>query len=609
MQALSTSLVLGKASSPHGANVEHNNREFIADNVDVNRICDNVVYVQQEIREAYQELFGDALNEYNAKQKRNDRRIEDYYEHIENGSREESFYEIVVQFGDSKVAPVGSHNGEIAKNLLDEYMKSFQERNPNLHIFNAVLHVDEVSPHLHIDFIPFYNENRKIGMSKGVSMRAALEEQGFSNKSRKSNSLVEWEDSELKAMEKILNRHGLKRETKNATYAHMSVDEYKESQDEKKITSSKPWKAENTIEQLQQDNALLKTEKEKLTEQKFSPWKSFYYAIPEKQSFVQAKLDELKIPYRESENGIEAQECYVEEIRKVEKSFVSKENPHRDTLRNNLDKIIMQSKSYDEVLQRLTNLDYTVKQGKYIAVKPKSGNQFIRLKSLGVDYSEQAIKNRMIAKHKFEADINAKINNSKNKDSLEHNTLITVKQYTIIFARGFLPMRKVNQKKPFAWTNCEELDRLTSLNKRINEGTTLESLRNEFANLEKSVSVNEDKLEKLNTELEVFENLYHTGVRCFENGENNLKDIQLLTKHKITSENYGRVQKLINENKSDIEKLEISISSEREKLKNASDTLTVIEKIAGGTFVQSLVDDEKHRQQTKYIQNGLKRAD
>ena len=78
--------------------------------------------------------------------------------------------------------------------MLDEYMKSFQQRNPNLYVFNAVLHDDEASPHLHIDFIPFYTHGRKIGLSKGVSMRAALREMGYVPKNSSVNQLVMWEE-------------------------------------------------------------------------------------------------------------------------------------------------------------------------------------------------------------------------------------------------------------------------------------------------------------------------------------------------------------------------------------------------------------------------------
>jgi hypothetical protein len=100
MAALSVSFTLGKASVPSGANIEHNNREFIANNVDVNRIADNIVYANQDVREAYAELFSESLAAYNATKKQPCRRIHDYFEHIENGNREEPYYEIVVQFGE-----------------------------------------------------------------------------------------------------------------------------------------------------------------------------------------------------------------------------------------------------------------------------------------------------------------------------------------------------------------------------------------------------------------------------------------------------------------------------------------------------------------------------
>lgn len=142
MSKLSVGFTLGKASVPHQANIEHNNREFIANNVDKNKICKNVTYTRQNIQETYQQLFGESLKEYNAKQKQPCRRIKDYFKHISDSKREEAFYEIIVQFGDSKTAPCQSETGNITKSMLDEYIKNFQKRNPNLYVFNAVLHMD-----------------------------------------------------------------------------------------------------------------------------------------------------------------------------------------------------------------------------------------------------------------------------------------------------------------------------------------------------------------------------------------------------------------------------------------------------------------------------------
>ena len=166
MKSLSASFVLGKASAGN-ANIEHNNREYIADNIDPNRMHHNITYANQYVGHAYEELFSEAVAEYNLKQKQPCRRIRDYFTHISDGNREEPYYEVVVQFGDMKSAGVGTPAGELATKMLDEYMQSFQQRNPNLHVFSAHLHLDEASPHLHIDFIPriiylrgvFYGQN------------------------------------------------------------------------------------------------------------------------------------------------------------------------------------------------------------------------------------------------------------------------------------------------------------------------------------------------------------------------------------------------------------------------------------------------------------------
>lgn len=206
MDSFSVSFVLGKASADHGGNVSHNNRDFFAENIDRNRSKQNVTYVEQNIREAYHMLFDEALSKYNSLQKQPCRRIQDYYEHVKQSKREEHFYEAIIQFGDSITAPCNSDRGEQAKQMLDEYMRSFQERNPNLHVFNAVLHMDEASPHIHLNFIPFYTKGRERGLEKGVSMKAALDEQGFKAKGQRENRLVAWEQSEREHMPEACSR-------------------------------------------------------------------------------------------------------------------------------------------------------------------------------------------------------------------------------------------------------------------------------------------------------------------------------------------------------------------------------------------------------------------
>ena len=618
MKTLSTSFTLGKASDPHGANPKHNSREFLADNIDTSRTDDNIEYVYQDVEDAYAELFAESLQEYNAKQKRNDRKIENYYEHIKNGSREEAFYEVVVQFGCAKSCPVGSEGGDIATKMLDEYMKSFQARNPNLKIFSAHLHLDEATPHLHIDFIPFYTKGKKLGLSKGVSMRAALEEQGFSNKHVKANSLIAWQDSEREIMDELLTRHNFSRKVKNANYAHMTVEEYKEKQDLKKILSvpqenlTPEQLAEENLRRLEIENSMLRTENKKLENEKHSPWKSFYYTHTEKQSLVQAELDRLQIPYRETENGFQAQECYVEKIRAIEKSVKPPQENYREKLRRFLDGHVLAVRSYDDIILCLQKAGYEVKQNKYISVKPPNAERFIRLKSIGEEYSEHGLKSRIYHNQMFMRENAEKIKaaETKNRDSFDTLTFNMVKIYTTAVLQGYIPLKRRNKKKPFSWTNCEDLDKLSDLNKKLNAGMTVEGLRNNLATLEKSVAEKESVHYELKCSWVESDNLYEAAKRCFELRYQNPADWKLMEVHGLSSYNYKSLIQEIEQRKAKYDDYEKSVLlPEQKKLKSADELLTTATKVMGGTWVQWLADEEKHRRQAKDIPNGLQNAD
>ena len=485
MKSLSISFTLGRACAVHSANIQHNNRKFSAANVDPTRIAHNITYKQQYVEDAYNQLFGKALREYNAKQKKPCRMIEDYYVHIVRGRREEPYYEAIVQFGDCHTAPSGTPDGDRVKEMLDEYMKAFQQRNPNLYVFNAVLHDDEASPHLHIDFIPYYTKGRSIGLSKGVSMRAALREMGFVPKNSSVNQLVMWEESERKYMEELLHRHGYEREDKDAHYQHMTVDQYKASQEAKRMTESlresRAVSYFDDIGVLKMQLAQSRHHADVLEAQQESPYMSFFYADDDKQIFVQDELRRRGIPYRETENGFEAQQCYVDEIRQIEGLYRRPKRAVRDVLRDDVDKALMQSKDFDEFLQRLERLKYEVKRGKYLAVRPQFGANFIRLKSLGEYYSEAALRNRLSSKLAYEHDLVRQIQKAQANNASNKIVLQTMHFYIVSFSKGYMPVRKKNPKGILTWQNDAELDRLTALNEKINNGTTLDSLRADMA--------------------------------------------------------------------------------------------------------------------------------
>ena len=206
--------------------VSHNARDFLTDNVDKDRVQNNIQYCHEKIEDAYQKLFGEALEKYNAKQTRKDRVIENYYEKIRTSKQEKPFYEVIVQIGDKDNMGAKTEYGQLAGKILDEYMKSFAERNPYMYVYSAHLHMDEASPHLHIDFIPFTTGSKR-GLETRVSLKAALEKQGFKGGTRSRTELNEWYEAEKVALSKIMLLHGVKWVEKNTHEKHKSVSEFK----------------------------------------------------------------------------------------------------------------------------------------------------------------------------------------------------------------------------------------------------------------------------------------------------------------------------------------------------------------------------------------------
>lgn len=182
MKAKTISHCQGKGS------LAHNNRTFKSKNVDSSRTNRNITFVKIPLADAYDKCFAEAVERYNKKQKRADRRIKDGYfryafSHapcnnvIEAADKRKSFYEDIVQIGDRNDTGIGSADAETAAECLTEYMQGFQKRNPNFFVFNAVLHLDEATPHIHIDYIPIGHYQRGVDTQNGLAQ--ALKEMGY----------------------------------------------------------------------------------------------------------------------------------------------------------------------------------------------------------------------------------------------------------------------------------------------------------------------------------------------------------------------------------------------------------------------------------------------
>ena len=222
------SVMVGRGS------VNHNSRKFHAKNTDPERSHLNVTYCHENIKAVYHELFDEALERYNAKQTRADRKIENYYEKIRSGKQEKPFHEIILQVGNKDDMSADSDEGRLALTVLDEYMKAFQERNPNLRVFSAHLHMDEATPHLHIDFVPFITGSKR-GLDTRVSLKQALAAQGFKGGTRSDTEWNQWVRSEKADLAAKMERHGIEWEQKGTHDKHLSVLDYKKQERSREV--------------------------------------------------------------------------------------------------------------------------------------------------------------------------------------------------------------------------------------------------------------------------------------------------------------------------------------------------------------------------------------
>jgi hypothetical protein len=235
------SMMVGKGS------VNHNSRKFHAKNTFPERSCLNRSYYNDSIQDVYHELFDDALARFNEKQTRSDRRIVNYLEKIRSGKQEKPFHEIILQIGNCDDMNAQNENGQLAQKILDEYMQSFPQQNPNLRVFAAHLHMDEATPHLHIDFVPFTKGSTR-GLETRVSLKQALAAQGFTGGTRQETEWSQWVQAEKEKLAVVMERHGIEWEQKGNHEKHLSVLEY-----EKKVRINEVAELTNTVLEKQKE--------------------------------------------------------------------------------------------------------------------------------------------------------------------------------------------------------------------------------------------------------------------------------------------------------------------------------------------------------------------
>ena len=575
--------------------IDHNNRKFVASNVVKERISENITYKCEDIKDKYNDLFSQAVKEYNDKQKRADRKIDDYFKKMKSSKKEKLFQEIVVQVGDLENCGIGKENFEDAKKILDEFMRDFEKRNPNLKVFNAVMHLDEATPHLHIDFIPVCHTHKQ-GLSTSVSFRGSLNEQGIYSKNRSLTEQTLWAEKEKQTIQTIMKKYGLFRDYKNIHREHLSVDEYKTAKqqveqmnahiNELKKKNSKELTPEET-ETIKNQNDFLRSEIQKRDEKikqlsakvssKFMPFNVY---SQEKISFICEELDRQKIPFIDERNTIYVPEYALNVCGAIASKFRPvKSDGIRENIRTDIDVLIYSSQNFSELLDKLREKGYEIKEGKYLAVKSPQAQRFVRLKSLGEEYEPAQIEKRIANRNKFHRAVERK---SQNANDAEQKIYTAISQTIVAVTTFKFTPRKSVPKKIYCFENDEHINFLSQQLINMHELglDTREKIFETAENLQNGISENSAKIKELYAEMPKIKE------RIAELKRNNSAD---------ENDELNNLQRRLQLIPTHIKALTNEMSDAQTKLKRVNDVLQTYESIIEGNYIDNMIKAEREK--------------
>ena len=395
-------------SFPKGkGHLTHNNRDFICNNVVPERTAWNRIYIQEPLKDAYEKCFGQALRDYNAAQKRKDRQKEDYLKEIENsGNKEKTFYENIVQIGKKTDTPVVDENGMLTEDakaaieILDCYAKTFQERNPNLYLFNCVMHLDEATPHLHIDYIPVAH-GYKNGMKTRNSLTKAFQQMGFAKAvSRKQNETVAWQEREREYLTELCREQGIEIEVLGVQRDNLSLSEYKAVMRE--------------VEELEQQAVVLDKRNEALEQQNDD--------LAQKTAELRGQVQEMEV--QNNELVLQAQKLTeqieeAEEKEKAAKEVLAKHDLRAETFKMISKEVAAETKNMKSVAVPVTNL---FGSEEYVKVKKSDWNKMLDA------FSKAVSRNYLLEKYE------KKISNLEQKIAALTNQVEKLKRF--VASRG-----------------------------------------------------------------------------------------------------------------------------------------------------------------------------
>ena len=228
-------MTLSFKTNPRKTNIRHNNRELTEKefNSDAHKHIQrekskyNIQIFKRDIKDVYHELFDDALNAYNTKQKRKDRKIDDYYKHVQKSKNLDLQREFIVAVGNkADWERLSFEEKQEAGEALKRYVIDFNERHDNMTIYNAIVHLDESgAPHAHFNVVPTAT-GYKNGLAVQPSFRKALEQEGFGPSGREQ--LKAFRDAEVHRLHEFVHEIGIDRKA-GQTNDIKDMREYKDA--------------------------------------------------------------------------------------------------------------------------------------------------------------------------------------------------------------------------------------------------------------------------------------------------------------------------------------------------------------------------------------------
>ncbi|MFS9268715.1 plasmid recombination protein [Streptococcus parasanguinis] len=228
-------MTLSFKTNPRKTNIRHNNREltekeFKSDahkHIKREKSKYNIQIFKRDIKDVYHDLFDDALNAYNAKQKRKDRKIDDYYKHVQKSKNLDLQREFIVAVGNkADWEKLSFEEKQEVGEALGRYVRDFNERHNNMTIYNAIVHLDESgAPHAHFNVVPTAN-GYKNGLSVQPSFRKALEQEGFGPSGHEQ--FKAFRDAEIHRLHEFVHEIGIDRKA-GQTNDIRDMREYKDA--------------------------------------------------------------------------------------------------------------------------------------------------------------------------------------------------------------------------------------------------------------------------------------------------------------------------------------------------------------------------------------------